>query len=149
MEPRTPIPGARIAVIKPLTEQDIPCRVMVAPIIPMVNDMELEKTLKAASEAGAKQAGYVLIRLPYEVKTLFKEWLQEHYPQRAEHIMSLIRQMRGEGEFAQLIQTRFRLACKRFNLNRAPSVELNVCDFTKLNNTKSHPQQLKLWDEDF
>jgi DNA repair photolyase len=88
--------------------------------------------LEAAREAGARSAGYVLLRLPHEVATLFDEWLQEHFPQRAAHVMSLVRQsrggqdydsrfgsrMRGEGQFAQLLAQRFQLACKRLGYNR-------------------------------
>lgn len=159
MEPRTSAPAGRLRVIKHLANHQIPVRVMVAPIIPMVNDMEMEKILLAASQAGASHASYVLIRLPYEVKDLFQEWLTKHFPQRAEHIMSLIRQMRGgkdydaqfgsrmrgEGAFANLLATRFRLACKRFNLNNAPSPELDLKKFRKKDNTDF--KQSSLLDE--
>ncbi|KTD23469.1 Radical SAM superfamily [Legionella lansingensis] len=159
MEPRTSAPCARLRAVKHLSQNAIPVRVMVAPIIPMINDVEMEKIMQAASEAGATYASYVLIRLPYEVKDLFKEWLAKHFPQRAEHIMSLIRQMRGgkdydstfgkrmrgEGEFANLIETRFKLACKRFNLNTKPSSELSVEKFRKIEQGK----QLSLWDDVF
>jgi DNA repair photolyase len=162
MEPRTSTPAARLGVVRHLSGQDIPVRVMVAPIIPMINDLEMEKILHAASEAGAKHASYVLIRLPYEVKTLFKEWLFKHFPQRAEHVMSLIRQMRGgkeydsqfgarmrgEGEYAYLLETRFRLACKRFHLNTSPSLELDIKKFRK-NNESLSSRQLTLWDDEF
>lgn len=159
MEPRTSIPSARLKVINRLSANNIPVRVMVAPIIPMINDVEMEKILLAASQAGASHASYVLIRLPYEVKDLFKEWLITHFPHRAEHIMSLIRQMRGgkeydaqfgtrmrgEGEYANLLTTRFRLACKRFNLNSNPSPELDLTKFRKKEN--SNCKQLSLLDE--
>ena len=162
MEPRTSTPSARLGVVSHLSGQDIPVRVMVAPIIPMINDLEMEKILHAASEAGAQHASYVLIRLPYEVKTIFKEWLFKHFPQRAEHVMSLIRQMRGgkeydsqfgtrmrgEGEYAHLLETRFRLACKRFHLNTTPSSELDIKKFRK-NNEKLSSRQLNLWDDEF
>ncbi|CEK10555.1 PA0069 family radical SAM protein [Legionella hackeliae] len=162
MEPRTSTPSARLKVVKHLAEKNIPVRVMVAPVIPMINDVEIEKILQGASEAGARHASYVLIRLPYEVKDLFKEWLATHFPQRAEHIMSLIRQMRGgkeydatfgkrmrgEGEFANLIETRFRLACKRFNLNTHSLPELNSEKFRKNKKTTS-PMQLDMWEGNF
>jgi DNA repair photolyase len=107
--------------------------------------MELEKILGSAKNAGANFAGYTLIRLPYEVKDLFKEWLKTHYPQRAEHVMSLIKQMRGgkeydstfgkrmrgEGEFAHFLATRFKLACKKFNLNNVTSTDLSTLFFKK------------------
>jgi DNA repair photolyase len=158
MEPRTTTPLGRLKLVKRLSEHNIPVRVMIAPIIPMINDMELEQIVKACSEALAKHASYVLIRLPYEVKELFKEWLKEHFPQRAEHVMSIIRQMRGgkeydstfgkrfrgEGEYANLLAMRFQLACKRYNLNTIPSPELSLDKFRK--KEKSSIQQLDLWE---
>lgn len=161
MEPRTTTPAGRLKLIKHLSENQIPVRVMVAPIIPMINDVEMEKIIQATGEAGAKHASYVLIRLPHEVKDLFKEWLAKHFPQRAEHIMSLIRQMRGgkeydasfgtrmrgEGEYAELLATRFRLACKRFHLNVEPEPALDIKKLTKNENPSS--RQLSLWDDEF
>lgn len=131
LEPRASTPLRRIAAIKALTDAGIPVGVMVAPMIPMVTDKDLEGALEAAREAGASEAGYVLIRLAHELKTLFREWLDVHMPERAEHVMSLIRQsrggrendprfgtrMRGEGVFADLIRMRFRKACTRLGLN--------------------------------
>lgn len=131
LEPRTSGPHARLRTIKKLTAAGIPVRVMVAPIIPMINDMELEEILKSANEAGALHASYVLIRLLHEVKDLFKEWLRTHFKDRATHVMSLIKQMRGgkeydatfgkrmsdEGTFAELLEHRFRTTCKRLQLN--------------------------------
>jgi DNA repair photolyase len=145
LEPRTSTPSARLRVIQKLSDAKIPVTVMAAPMIPMINDKELEHILKEASQAGAKHAGYVLIRLPHEVKILFKEWLEKHFPERAEHVMSLIRQMRGgkeydstfgkrmkgEGEFAKLLETRFKIACKKFKLNREPSPPLDTAHFIK------------------
>lgn len=160
MEPRTSVPKARLRTIKRLTEHGIPVRVMAAPVIPMVNDAELEHILEAASLAGAQHASYVLIRLPHEVKDLFKEWLNEHFPQRAAHIISLIHQMRGgkdynatfgkrmsgEGIFASLLKKRFLLACQRYNLNTTPIKPLDVTQFKNNGNSK----QLSLWgDDDF
>jgi len=132
MEPRAASPAARLRVLRTLHEAGVPVSVMCAPMIPMINDMELERMLEAAREAGARSAGYVLLRLPHEVATLFDEWLQEHFPQRAAHVMSLVRQsrggkdydsrfgsrMRGEGQFAKLLAQRFQLACKRLGYNR-------------------------------
>lgn len=145
LEPRTSAPNARIRTIRKLRENGIPVRVMAAPMIPMINDKELEKILAAASDAGAEYAGYTLIRLPYELKQLFKEWLQNHFPNRALHVMSIIKQMRGgkeydatfgkrmkgEGEFANLLAMRFKLACKRFNLNQKSSIQLDTTQFIK------------------
>jgi DNA repair photolyase len=145
LEPRASAPLARLRVIRKLTAAGIPVRVMVAPIIPMITDNEIEKILAMAKAAGALHASYVLIRLPYEVKDLFREWLTTHFPQRAAHVMSIIRQMRGgkdydatfgkrmrgEGEFAKLIQTRFAIACKKNQLNMTPSVPFDTDSFTK------------------
>jgi len=135
LEPRTSSPEARLRLIHTLSDRGIPVRVMVAPMIPMVNDMEVEKILASSKQAGALYASYVLIRLPYEVKDLFQEWLKQHFPQKADHVMNLIRQMHGgkvydatfgrrmsgEGEFARLLAKRFHLACKRLGLNEMNS----------------------------
>ncbi len=133
MEPRAPAPGRRLDALKRLHEAGIPTGVMAAPLIPALNDHELEAILQAAAEAGAGEAGYVLLRLPGEVKDLFRQWLDEHAPHRAARIMRLVREtrggrdydptfhrrMRGTGRYADLIRRRFELACKRFGLNRA------------------------------
>ena len=133
MEPRAATPARRLAAIKALADAGIPTGVMAAPIIPQLNDRDLESILEAATANGARYAGWVMLRLPHEVKTLFKDWLEAHYPLRAEHVMSLMRQlhggrendprfgsrMRGEGPFAELIGKRFDLACRRLDLNRA------------------------------
>lgn len=149
MEPRTATPAARLRMVNQLVSAGVPVRVMAAPMIPMINDMELEKILQRAAENGATHASYVLVRLPYEVKDLFKEWLNKHFPDRASHVMSLIMQMRGgkeydstfgqrmrgQGEFASLLETRFKLACKRFKLNLT-SRNLNTELFKKKNVSK-------------
>lgn len=145
LEPRTSSPKARLRAVNRLSEAGIPVRVMVAPIIPRINDHEMEKILKLSKEAGALYASYVLIRLPYEVKDLFKEWLLQHFPDRAEHVMSLIKQMRGgkeydstfgsrmsgRGEFAELLSNRFNLACKRYQLNCTPSPKFDTHHFVR------------------
>lgn len=132
MEPRAASPGTRLRVIRSLRAAEIPVGIITAPMIPMINDMELERLLKAGFEAGATSAGYTLLRLPLEVRPLFEQWLSEHFPERAEHVMSLIRQsrggreydsrfghrLRGEGPFADLLAQRFRLAIRRLGLNR-------------------------------
>ena len=116
---------------------------MVAPIIPMINDSELEHILAAISAAGAMQAAYVLLRLPHELKELFKQWLDEHFPERADHVMSLIRAARGgrdndprfghrmvgSGAWAQLLRDRFALACKRHGLSMGRMRDLAVDQF--------------------
>ncbi|WP_312451251.1 PA0069 family radical SAM protein [Stutzerimonas nitrititolerans] len=132
MEPRAASPAARLRVLRTLHQAGVPVSVMCAPMIPMINDMELERMLEAAREAGATSAGYVLLRLPHELAGLFEDWLAEHFPQRAGHVLSLVRQsrggrnndsrfgsrMRGEGQFAELLAQRFRLACRRLGYNR-------------------------------
>jgi DNA repair photolyase len=122
----------------------VPVGVLVAPIIPMITDAELEAILEHAHAAGARSASYVLVRLPYEIKDLFKEWLALHFPERAEHVMSLIRQMRGgrendprfgtrmrgEGVFAQLIARRFKVAAQRLGFaGRAGEAVLDTSRF--------------------
>lgn len=127
LEPRASAPHARLRAVQRLSAAGIPVSVMVAPVIPWINDAELEQVLEAAWEAGARRAGYVLLRLPHEVAPLFREWLAVHYPQRAAHVMSTVQQlrggkdydsafgqrMRGQGVYAQLLARRFKLACQR------------------------------------
>jgi DNA repair photolyase len=131
LEPRAASPQRRLDVLRKLSEHQVPCGVMVAALIPALNDKTMEHVLEAAATAGATEAAYVIMRLPNELKVLFKEWLAEHYPQRAEHVMSIVRQMRGgkendphfgsrmsgTGNYAELMEKRFDIACRRFNLN--------------------------------
>jgi DNA repair photolyase len=132
MEPRASTPTRRLAAIKGLSEAGVRVGVMAAPMIPALNDGELEAILEAAQAAGAVSAGYTLLRLPYEIKDLFSEWLETHAPLKAKHVLSLIRGARGgklndprwgkrfsgAGQYAELIGQRFRLACTRLGLNR-------------------------------
>jgi DNA repair photolyase len=131
LEPRAASPQARLRALAALNAAGVPSGVLVAPVIPALTDHELEAILAASAQAGAARAGYVLLRLPYEIKDLFREWLAEHYPERAAHVMSLIRdmrggrdndprfgtRMRGTGPYALLLENRFRIACRRLNLN--------------------------------
>ncbi|WP_226664974.1 PA0069 family radical SAM protein [Microbulbifer aggregans] len=133
LEPRTAGPAARLRMIEALSDAGIPTSVMAAPVIPALNDSELESILGRSREAGADQAAYILLRLPHEVAPLFRQWLSEHYPQRADHVMSLIQQSRGgrdnqsefgqrqtgTGVFAQLLEQRFQVSCRRLGFNRA------------------------------
>lgn len=153
MEPRAASPAARLRCLRELHAIGVPVSVLCAPMIPMVNDAELEQLLKAARDAGAQSAGYVLLRLPLEIAELFEDWLRAHFPQRAEHVMSLVRQcrgganydsrfglrMRGEGPFADLLARRFQVACKRLGLNRR---ELRVLDCQRF---APPGAQLALW----
>jgi DNA repair photolyase len=143
LEPRAAAPQARLRVLRELNAAGVPSGALVAPVIPALNDHEIEAILEACAAAGAGWAGYVLLRLPYEIKDLFREWLQEHYPQRASHVMSLIRdmrggrdndprfgtRMRGTGPFAELLRNRFHLACRRHGLNASRRAELNTTLF--------------------
>lgn len=143
LEPRASAPHRRLETVANLNAAGVPCGVMVAPIIPMVTDCWIEQILEKAAAAGATRAGYTVLRLPHELKELFREWLDLHAPQRAEHVMSLIRQMRagkdndarfgsrmrGEGEFAELIRQRFRLACRKHGINKARDIALDVSRF--------------------
>jgi DNA repair photolyase len=131
LEPRCSAPYRRLEAIRRLADAGIPVCVNVAPVIPFVNDRHLEEILERAKEAGADSAGYIMLRLPHEVAPLFKAWLATHYPLKAEHVMSLVRQMSGgkeydarfgirqsgTGELAALIAKRFEVACKRLGLN--------------------------------
>jgi DNA repair photolyase len=143
LEPRAAAPAARLRAIRVLRDNHIPVGVLCAPMIPMINDMELEQLLSAAKDAGAQSAGYMLLRLPREVAPLFEEWLQNHYPQRAEHVLSLIRQsrggelydsrfghrFRGQGAFADLLAQRFALAIRKLRLNQRDGFNLDCSRF--------------------
>jgi DNA repair photolyase len=131
MEPRASAPARRIEAIRRIAQAGVPVGVMVAPVVPFLTDSEIEQILEAARDAGALSAGYILMRLPYEVKDLFKDWLMHHYPLKAEHVMSRVKQMRGgrendpefgtrmrgSGEFSDVLRMRFEKACKRLGLN--------------------------------
>jgi DNA repair photolyase len=131
MEPRAASPPRRLEAIKALSAAGVPVAVMVAPIVPAINDSEIERIMAAACKAGASEAGYVLLRLPLEIKDLFREWLQTEFPNRATHAINILRSMhggkdytpewgvrqRGRGPYAEQIGTRFRLAVKRLGLN--------------------------------
>ncbi len=131
LEPRAASPQRRLDTLRALSAAGIPCGVMVAPVIPALSDKSIEEVLEAAQAAGAQSAAYIIMRLPNELKGLFREWLEVHYPLRAEHVMSVVRQLRGgkdndprfgermtgTGLFADLIGRRFAIACKRLGLN--------------------------------
>ena len=137
LEPRTAGPKLRLKMIRELARHGVPTGVMAAPMIPALNDHELESILEQAAGAGARSAGYVLLRLPHELKALFEEWLREHYPGRAAHVLSLLKQMhggsvydstfharqRGAGPFAALLQARFDRARRTLGLDRPPTLD--------------------------
>ncbi len=150
LEPRAAAPARRIETLQRLAAAGIPVGVMVAPVIPALNDKDIESILELARAAGARWAGYVLLRLPHEVKDLFREWLAQHEPLRAEHVMSLVQdtrggrdndprfgaRMRGTGVVADLIENRFAVACRRFGFNR----EEHELDCTRFRAPVAGPQ---------
>jgi DNA repair photolyase len=131
MEPRAATPPRRLEAIRALAAAGVPVGVMAAPIVPAINDSEIERILQAGRDAGATEAGFVLLRLPLELKELFREWLATEFPDRAARVISILRSMhggkdyvstfgvrqRGTGPFAEQIATRFRLAVRRLGLN--------------------------------
>ncbi len=132
LEPRAATPERRLDTIAALAKAGIPVAVLASPMIPALNDMELERILEAAAARGAGAAGYILLRLPLELAPLFEEWLQAHVPGKAKHVMSLIRQarggkayrsewgtrMRGTGPYAEMLRIRYEAACHRLGLDR-------------------------------
>lgn len=134
LEPRCSAPARRLKAMKTLSDAGVPVGVVVAPVIPFLTDHQIEPVLDAAWEHGARQAGYILMRLPWEVKDLFREWLERNYPLKAKHVMSRVHAMRGgrdndpnfgsrmkgEGELAKLLAQRFKKACERLGFNADP-----------------------------
>ena len=155
MEPRASTPPRRLDAIRQLSEAGIPTIGMVAPVIPALNDSEIERILDAVAHAGAKEASYVLLRLPLEVRDLFREWLMANYPDRYRHVFTLIRDMRGgrdydsqwgsrmkgTGPMAWMIGRRFETACEKLGLNKRRS-KLSTDHFAK---PKASGQQLSLF----
>ena len=155
MEPRASSPEKRLEALRQLSEAGIPTTVMVAPVIPALNDAEIERILDAAAHAGVKEASYVLLRLPLEVRDLFREWLMAHYPDRYRHVFTLIRDMRGgrdydsqwgtrmkgTGPMAWMIGRRFEIACTKLGLNKRRS-KLTTDHFVRLSKAG---QQLSLF----
>lgn len=140
LEPRCSAPARRLQAIRALADAGVPVGVLVAPVIPFLNDDQIEAVLEAAYAAGATQAGYVVLRLPYEVKTLFRDWLERHYPLKARHVMSRVHamrggrdndpdfgsRMRGEGEFAALLFKRFAIAMRRIGYEGRDRMQRNA-----------------------
>jgi DNA repair photolyase len=143
LEPRSAASLARLAAIRELRAAGVPVGVLAAPLIPAVNDSELEEILARAAEAGATHAGYVLLRLPLEVADLFRQWLDTHMPDRAAHVMALMREthggneqsnafgerMRGSGAWARLLRDRFHLACRKHGLDTGYAVQVDTSRF--------------------
>jgi DNA repair photolyase len=136
MEPRAASPNKRLRTIRLLHEAGVPTNVLVAPVIPSLTDHEMEAILRQAADCGACAAGYVLLRLPHEIKELFDGWLERHFPDKKQHVQNLLRdmrggklydstfglRMRGQGAYAQILQQRFHLATKKLNLVRWPNL---------------------------
>src|SRR6516164_6776083 len=155
MEPRASTPPRRLEALRQLAEAGIPTTVMVAPVIPALNDNEIERILDAAAHAGVKEASYVLLRLPLEVRDLFREWLMANYPDRYRHVFTLIRDMRGgrdydsqwgtrmkgTGPMAWMIGRRFEIACEKLGLNKRRS-KLTTDHFAR---PSGNGQQLSLF----
>ena len=133
LEPRAPAPRKRLAAIKALAEAGVPTFASIAPVIPQITDHEIEALVAAAAEAGAHGATFIPVRLPFEVAPLFRAWLDEHYPDRAAKVMATIQsirggrdndpnfftRMRGQGPWADLLRTRFEIACRKYGLKQA------------------------------
>ncbi|MFO1397865.1 MAG: PA0069 family radical SAM protein [Burkholderiales bacterium] len=143
LEPRASAPPRRLQALRTLADAGVPVGVLVAPVIPQLNDKDLEAILEAAARAGATSAGWIMLRLPLEVAPLFRAWLDAHYPLRAAHVMSLVQQlrggrdyqsgfgtrMRGTGTYADLIARRFELAAKRHGLGQHRSEPFDTSRF--------------------
>ena len=154
MEPRAPTPQRRLEALRTLNAAGVPAGVLTAPMIPAINDAELESLLEAAVRAGARHAGYVLLRLPLEIKELFAEWLEAHFPERKAKVLNLVRdtregglyqsefglRQRGSGVYADLLRTRFKQAERRLGLNRG----LPPLDVTQFESPKADDRQLSL-----
>ena len=146
LEPRCVAPARRIEAIRTLSQAGVPTGVLVAPVIPFLTDDQIEAVLEAAHAAGATQAGYTVMRLPYEVKTLFRDWLERHYPLKAKHVMSRVHdlrggrdndanfgsRMRGQGEFAELLAKRFAIAKRRIGYDARDRMQRNAALDTSL-----------------
>ncbi len=154
MEPRAPTPGKRLEAIRRLNAAGVPTGVMVAPVVPAINDHEIETILKEARDRGAVDAAYVVLRLPLEIKDLIREWLEEQFPDRARHVISVLRnmrggqdydaqwfkRMRGDGAYAELLSKRFHLAKRKLGYGAEP-FEL---DTTRFERPPADDKQLRL-----
>jgi DNA repair photolyase len=156
MEPRAASPAARLAAISKLSAAGIPVGLMFAPVVPAINDHELERVVEASASAGATTAGYVLLRLPGEVRDLFYEWLDTHYPDRAQRVRSRIHELRGgrdndprfghrlrgHGPWADLLRRRFDESCRRAGLGTNRGNPLSTAFFRP---PSRNPGQMELW----
>lgn len=153
LEPRTASPEARLRTVRELSAHGIPVTLLLAPVIPALNDHEIEAIVDAAADAGVRSARYIFLRLPFEVKTLFSDWLIEHYPLRARHVLNLVgesrggkaynadfaQRMTGTGAYAKMIRSRFDRIVSKRGLNQSEQVPLDCERFTR-----NHPSQAQL-----
>jgi DNA repair photolyase len=153
MEPRAASANARLNVMETLVQHNIPTRAMIAPIIPAINDGEIEAIVKRISDAGVKQASYIMLRLPWELKQIFTDWLEQHFPYKKNKVLNFLtdirsgslnqsafgKRMTGDGVFAQLFKSRFQVACRRYGVNQVKEQKLNTDFFDN-----GQPQQLSL-----
>jgi DNA repair photolyase len=142
LEPRVPAAGARLRLIEKLRAASVPVSLLMAPIIPVINDREIESVIGAAAAAGVLQASWILLRLPHELQEIFVAWLETHVPDRAEHVMSLMRQasggrhydnrfgirQRGQGPYADMIKQRFIAACRRYGIGSGRDQTVHDCE---------------------
>lgn len=159
LEPRAATPSRRLRTIRALSDAGIPVGVSIAPVIPFVTEPDLERVLEACAEAGATSASYIVLRLPWEVAPLFKDWLAAHFPDRAERVMARVQDMRGgkdydasfahrmkgEGVWADLIKQRFRKAVKRLGLNERQRGILDMSQFKRASPPDKPSPQLSLF----
>lgn len=159
LEPRAAAPARRLRTIRALSEAGIPVGVSVAPVIPFVTEPDLERVLAACADAGATSASYIVLRLPWEVAPLFKDWLAAHFPQRADRVMARIhdmrggkdydssfsRRMKGEGAWAELLKQRFEKAAKRLGLNERRHGILDMSHFKRPEPPSAPDRQLSLF----
>jgi DNA repair photolyase len=157
MEPRAATPERRLATVAALSQAGVPAGVLAAPMIPGLNDAELEKILERAAKSGARTAGYVLLRLPHELRQMFEAWLGTHYPDRAKHVLSLIRETRagaltdsrfhdrftGQGAYAELLAKRFERAARSLSLENR--IDLETRHFALPGNPTAQAAQLALF----
>lgn len=160
LEPRCASPARRLETVRRLTQAGVPVWVNAAPVIPFINDSELEKIINASADAGALGASYIILRLPWEVSPLFQQWLEAHFPDRAERVMNRVRdmrggkvydsgfgnRMRGEGVWADLIRQRFVKAAKRFGLDGG-SRDFTGLDTSRFRRPIDVPVELKAGDD--
>jgi DNA repair photolyase len=159
LEPRAATPTRRLRTIRTLSDAGIPVGVSIAPVIPFVTEPDLERILEACADAGATSASYIVLRLPWEVAPLFKDWLAAHFPDRAERVMARVRDMRGgkdydssfahrmkgEGAWADLLRQRFQKAVKRLKLNERQRGILDMTHFRRPPSSDTSSQQLSLF----